>query len=396
MGILKDFNLEPWKKLYSRFATTTTNFSLLKKLRIIHITIDKLSFFKQQFNAITVKAKIVPNHDWSFNLQQISVSADLTYHVPTNELNGHAHYLRLAKISSGNDLRLSTPIHPNQIPNLNLRIDNLSVGKVQIGDVTLKSQSTEEQFLLKYCRVDSPVYQFNIKGEWTQKAAKNHTKLDLNLTINNLGKTLDRWGIMPAVEAKKGYMEFHGNWNQSIYQLALSSLNGTIYLQLKNGIITADRELVDRIATADLVHLPGGDPDLVPTILGGTPALEAMHGAWRRGGVLAGASAGAMALADWTWTPHGGMRGPRLRPRSRGRAALRRGPPDRGGRHRSIGSRRVASATSASTSGPASWPSPMAPSESWVVAGPGAAWWFARGSNSPLVAHDGERLRLPA
>ncbi|HEY7969059.1 MAG TPA: Type 1 glutamine amidotransferase-like domain-containing protein, partial [Candidatus Limnocylindrales bacterium] len=72
-----------------------------------------------------------------------------------------------------------------------------------------------------------------------------------------------------------------------------------------DGASAADRGLVDRIAAADLVHLPGGDPDLIPTILGGTPALEAMHLAWRRGAVLAGASAGAMALADWTWTPHG-------------------------------------------------------------------------------------------
>ena len=28
-----------------------------------------------------------------------------------------------------------------------------------------------------------------------------------------------------------------------------------------------------------------------------------MRDAWRRGAVIAGASAGAMALAEWTWTP---------------------------------------------------------------------------------------------
>jgi cyanophycinase-like exopeptidase len=162
-----------------------------------------------------------------------------------------------------------------------------------------------------------------------------------------------------------------------------------------DGESASDPELVNRIASADLVHLPGGDPDLVPTILRDTPALEAMHRAWRRGGVLAGASAGAMALADWTWTPHGGMRGlgfvhglavvphyDEVR-RTRWQASIDLLAP--GG----IGYLGLDERTGVLAE-------PDGAERSWVVAGPGAAWWFARGSDSPLVAHDGERLRLPA
>jgi len=162
-----------------------------------------------------------------------------------------------------------------------------------------------------------------------------------------------------------------------------------------DGGSAADPDVAGRIAAADLVHLPGGDPDLVPTILGGTPALEAMHGAWGRGAVLAGASAGAMALADWTWTSNGGMRGlgfvhglavvphyDEVR-RTRWQASIDRLAP--GG----IGYLGLDERTGVLAD-------PDGAERSWVVAGPGAAWWFARGSDSPLVAHDGERLRLPA
>ena len=31
----------------------------------------------------------------------------------------------------------------------------------------------------------------------------------------------------------------------------------------------------------------------------------------------------------------------------------------------------------------------------WRVAGPGAAWWFARGAQTPIVGRDGDRLPLP-
>ena len=66
---------------------------------------------------------------------------------------------------------------------------------------------------------------------------------------------------------------------------------------------------VELLASADLIHLPGGDPDLIPTILAGSPALTAIRAARERGAVIAGASAGGMALAEWTWTPAGGVRG---------------------------------------------------------------------------------------
>jgi cyanophycinase len=47
-------------------------------------------------------------------------------------------------------------------------------------------------------------------------------------------------------------------------------------------------------------YLCGGDPGLVVATLRGTPAWEAVLGAWRRGAPLAGSSAGAMALGEWT------------------------------------------------------------------------------------------------
>jgi cyanophycinase len=157
----------------------------------------------------------------------------------------------------------------------------------------------------------------------------------------------------------------------------------------------ADPELVARLDDADLIHLPGGDPDLVPSVLAGTSTLKAMQRAWERGAVVAGASAGAMGLAEWTWTPKGGMHGldfvhglavvphyaairkvawqeviDEIAPGGIGYLGLdeRTGilaEPDGSGLRR------------------------------WTVAGPGAAWWFARGAEQPVVAHSGEVLRLP-
>lgn len=71
----------------------------------------------------------------------------------------------------------------------------------------------------------------------------------------------------------------------------------------------ASGTLAGLLAGADLVHLPGGDPGRLLAILDGSTAWRAILAAVARGAVLAGASAGAMVLAEWTWTPGGWRRG---------------------------------------------------------------------------------------
>ena len=157
-----------------------------------------------------------------------------------------------------------------------------------------------------------------------------------------------------------------------------------------------DPDHVGRILTADLVHFPGGDPDLIPAVLGGSPALSALRSAWHGGTVVAGASAGAMGLAEWTWTPHGGVRGLGFVPgiavvphydnvrRTRWQAALDDLAPGGIG-YLGLDERTGVIAEPNGSTG-----------RSWRVAGQGAAHWFARGASSPVIARHGDVLDLPA
>ena len=71
-------------------------------------------------------------------------------------------------------------------------------------------------------------------------------------------------------------------------------------LPLRGRRDAADPRVVDAANNAAGFYLCGGDPGLVLRTLEGTPAWEAIVGAWGRGAALAGSSAGAMALGEWT------------------------------------------------------------------------------------------------
>ena len=155
------------------------------------------------------------------------------------------------------------------------------------------------------------------------------------------------------------------------------------------GILTrgdaADPRIVEPLASAHLVHLPGGDPDLIPTTVRDSPASAAIKRAYDGGAMIAGASAGAMALAARCWTPSGPVDGLGLLP---GYAVLPHDGPGRLDRWRaSLGDVRwLGLAEQTLVLG--------RPGASWTVVGRGRARVLTRDGTELASAGAGETLRL--
>jgi cyanophycinase len=158
----------------------------------------------------------------------------------------------------------------------------------------------------------------------------------------------------------------------------------------------ADPAFAAAIAGGDLVYLPGGDPGRAARSLRDTVAGRALLAAHARGATVAGASAGAMALCDWTWTRDGGAAGLGLV------AAIVVVPhADRFADEALAGVRQRAAGAPATSgtlalderTGVVSGVSTGA-GVLWRVAGPGRAAWLAPGAPA-IVARDGDDLVLP-
>jgi cyanophycinase-like exopeptidase len=161
----------------------------------------------------------------------------------------------------------------------------------------------------------------------------------------------------------------------------------------------ASASLSDRLARADLVHLPGGDPGRLLALLESSAAWRAILETLARGAVLAGASAGAMVLADWTWTPAGWRRGIGLVPGivvvpHAERVAL-------GGWAGTFGGRVPAEAEPVGRLGLDERTGVLAVAgqddqRGWKVVGPGSAHWSPDGSTPPRSVRAPGRLALPS
>ncbi len=238
-GSLEGFDLWQWKNIVDRYSSDESRSTMLNKLKNIDLTMNRLTVFSQQFNNLSIKGAMLPSKDWNLTIHQKKVEADLTYHQSSNLLSGLVSHLHLDKVPNKDKMPAEKiQIKVTQFPNLNLRIDDLSLGNTAIGTLTLKSHTLSDQVVLDYCRVDSPVYQLTGEGAWLQQGGRNKSTVHFKMNMSNLSKALERWGFTPAVDANKGYIEFEGGWPGAFWGATLQSLKGRVYLQLKNGRIT--------------------------------------------------------------------------------------------------------------------------------------------------------------
>jgi cyanophycinase len=201
-----------------------------------------------------------------------------------------------------------------------------------------------------------------------------------------------RVAVVPTAAAR-GRPELAAAHGVTAFQVAAGQAGITVRAEavmVTDGPSAADPAFVATLAAADLIHLPGGDPDRIPAVLPGTAAWRAIQNAHERGAVLAGASAGAMALAAWCWTPEGVVPGLGLVPgllvvphadaTSWSRVAARFGDERPAG----VGALGLAERTAVLRQ----------EDGSWLVVGQGEARWAPAGTDQPHVVPAGARLRL--
>jgi cyanophycinase len=127
------------------------------------------------------------------------------------------------------------------------------------------------------------------------------------VTAASHGTGAIRIAVVPTAAAR-GRPDLAGEHGVRALERVAHGLGATIEAEVVSVLdarSAADPALATELAGADMIHLPGGDPDLIPAVYPGSEAWTAIRAAHEGGAVIAGASAGAMALAAVTWTPYG-------------------------------------------------------------------------------------------
>ena len=189
--------------------------------------------------------------------------------------------------------------------------------------------------------------------------------------------------VRPKLAAKNGVAAFHRAAERLGREIVVDAC------LIVDAESANDPALAEAVGAAHLIHFPGGDPSQLPAVLDGTRAWQSILDAYRRGAVIAGASAGAMGLAGRTWTPGGWRDGLNLVP---GLIVVPHfGMFDLNGWEETI---RELDAAGLGRLGLDERTGVLSDGDDrhWHVVGEGSAHWFAVGAAEPVVVASGGSL----
>ena len=123
------------------------------------------------------------------------------------------------------------------LPDIDLTIDDFTWAKGQLGVATLKASNQGDRFQIDSFIVSNPEAKVKINGKWFDVAQEGneHTSLDVEADISNLGVIISRWGNPNQIEGGMGKLAAKLDWQGSPFKPQWSSIAGQLDIDLSNG-----------------------------------------------------------------------------------------------------------------------------------------------------------------
>lgn len=237
-GEFSAFNLDEWLELKNKLAEKNNQEnSIFKAINLIDLKLNKANITDQNYSNLLFLGEKLNDNEWSFHLDEQKIKANLSYNSQTNSLRGQFDRLYLLKRKEGS-VKEENNLKPADLPSIDFRINHFHYSDFNLGSINLIGKSKPNLWQIESCKIKAPFYEFDITGQWTNLNDKDETQLKVNLQISDLGKSLKRWHISPAVKADRGELRFEGGWQDSLLKFALKKVKGQMALSLKDGRIT--------------------------------------------------------------------------------------------------------------------------------------------------------------
>jgi len=257
-GSLPEFSWAAWqptlKQLIQQDKNNPKEAGFLKILNDVDVNIGKTQWLGQWLSQAYVR--VVRNAgSWALKIKSNEISGEIT--IPNDLKQGilaNLDYLYLNFSDKGRAVKSS--FEPKQIPPLNIHIKQFRYHDLDLGELDLSTQTTNNTLTIKQAALKSPVSECKLNGEWISKNGKSSTEIQGYFISTDIEKTLTSWKLHPAIKGKKAQVNFHLNWPDSPDNFKLASLNGSGKMLLNQGVIThLDKETQEKVGLGKLLSI---------------------------------------------------------------------------------------------------------------------------------------------
>jgi uncharacterized protein (TIGR02099 family) len=247
-GKLEELDADAWIEALSNGTSNNKGFSL--PIHKADFSIQKLTLYDRQLNNLNVIGK--PNND------------GIDMNISSKEINGNVSWLSEGNgkiIARLDQLTIPTAQGHQQAtaaskeirrqdkayPALDVVAENFQIGNKELGKLTLNAYENDDDWVIQKLNISNGDSTLDADGVWQNWTRRPSTNIKFNLTTDNVGKTLKRFGQPDMVKAGQAEMSGQLQWPGSPHEFDASALSGNFTLDAKKGQILKVQPGVGRL-----------------------------------------------------------------------------------------------------------------------------------------------------
>jgi uncharacterized protein YhdP len=126
---------------------------------------------------------------------------------------------------------------PARFPPLHLWCKSLKLGGIDFGDTRIESYTENSRLHVDKFESRSDTMKLNAQGDWFVDASGEHSKFDMTLSAEDLGRLLDAFGFAGMVSGGATGVDFKGQWQGSPAGFSLARADGSLAIKVGQGRI---------------------------------------------------------------------------------------------------------------------------------------------------------------
>ena len=193
---------------------------------------------------------------WIVSLNEPEFEGHISYHLKDKLVDVKLSRLYLDASLLSKDKPRPKAWNIADMPKVKLEVNDFRWDEMALGELYADAFGEGSSYKIEQIKIKSPHYDILMHGLWHHEKGKDFIKVNAEMIINRLSKTLEQWGLTPAADAKQGYLEFEGSWQQALNQINLKNLSGKLEVSLKKGNIThLDPQTEQKIGLGKLLSI---------------------------------------------------------------------------------------------------------------------------------------------
>ncbi|MDR3477764.1 MAG: YhdP family protein [Gammaproteobacteria bacterium] len=238
-GQIPQLDWDVWQNYFASFQKkgAASHPDHVDLLRGIDLSVGLVNVGGQQLHQAHLNVTL-DREEWLVKINSEELGGDLR--LPLNlsgkTIVGHFQHLTVGSPSAKNPN--SHSLDPGALPMLSIEIDNVQVGGIGFGHVTLNTAPANGGLIIKQLSINESFIKLNATGDWFGSASHSKSHLQGEVSTPRISEMLNKWGLNSTnFVGSTGNITFNLSWADAPFRPALAGLTGDLSLKLGEGRI---------------------------------------------------------------------------------------------------------------------------------------------------------------